>query len=135
MSKFAILIKPWAVSVKAWWFFVEQGGLKEFWGKEWMPVEAHNIEAARRKGLRARDTVKGLCERTWPSPRKLAAHSVGWGGPTGICFNCGKGFLYDERAIKRSLKVPSRRHNFKASAARNAKAFASTKSKDGQYPI
>jgi hypothetical protein len=29
----------------------------------------------------------------------------------------------------------ARRHNFKAAAARNAKAFASTKSKDGMYPI
>ncbi len=36
------------------------------------------------------------------------------------------------RACKRN-RAP--RHNFKAAAARNAKAFASTKSKDGMFPI
>ena len=81
MSKFAILIKPHGVYVKEWTFFVKQGGTKEDWGKNWKQVEARDIEAARRKGLRIRDG------------------------------------------------------RFRRAAARNAKAFASTRSKDGQYPI
>ncbi len=81
MSKFAVLIKPFAVYVKGWGFFVKQGGTKEDWGKSWKQVEAKDIEAARKKGL----------------------------------------------------KIQADR--FKRAAARNAKAFASTMSKDGQYPI
>lgn len=87
MSKFAILIKPFGVYVKAWGFFVEQGGTTGEWGRSWTQVEARDIEAARRKGLKMRDAPK------------------------------------------------RKRHNFKAAAARNAEAFASTKSKDGMYPI
>ena len=136
MSKFAILIKPWGVFVKAWRLFIEQGGLKRPWGKEWRTVDAHDIKAARRKGKTARDTVAGRCERTWPSRRKRKAHSVNWFGNAGVCLNCGSGFLYEEIRIALALRTPNKpRHDSKKAATRNAKAFASTKSKDGQYPI
>jgi hypothetical protein len=50
MKKFAVLIRPWAVYAKEWSFFVEQGGLRDSWGKEWVPIMARDLESARRKG-------------------------------------------------------------------------------------
>lgn len=135
MSKFAVLIQPWSISVKSWYFFVDQGGTKLPWGKEWKLIEAHDMEAARRKGRRARDSRPGPCHGVWPSRRRLKDHGIEWMGNAGVCLNCGSGFMYEERAIKKALKKMLPRHNFKRSAASNAKAFASTKSKDGQYPI
>lgn len=136
MSKFMVLIRTYSVAVKQRRFFVDQGGDREPWGKDWQEVEAHDLEAARRKGLLARDSRPGPCERTWPSRRLRKDHRVNWSGNAGICLNCGTGFTYDEGVVNKALKEPRRRrHNFKAAAARNKKAFASTKSKDGQYPI
>lgn len=55
MIKFAVSIRPWAVYVKYWTFFVSQGGLTSKWGKHWRPIIARDIEAARRKGIKIRD--------------------------------------------------------------------------------
>lgn len=54
MKKYAVH-KNWAdgVFVKEWNFFVEQGGLKEPWGKGWKPIMASSIEAARNKGKKS----------------------------------------------------------------------------------
>jgi hypothetical protein len=57
MSKFAVLIESWAVYVKEWDFFVEQGGLAQPWGKKWKPIMARDIESARRKGISRRDGI------------------------------------------------------------------------------
>ena len=48
-------------------FFVEQGGLRETWGKAWRPVRASSIEAARNKGKKMTRVQGGKrirCERT-----------------------------------------------------------------------
>ena len=58
MTKFAVLIEPWAIYVKEWDFFVEQGGMRQKWGKHWRPIMARSIEDARLKGLRIRDGKK-----------------------------------------------------------------------------
>jgi hypothetical protein len=50
MTKFMVLIQPWAIYVKERSFFVAQGGSRERWGKHWRPVQARSIEAARSKG-------------------------------------------------------------------------------------
>ncbi len=50
MTKFAVLIQPWGVYVKVWWFFKQQGGTRKKWGRNWRPVMARDIESARRKG-------------------------------------------------------------------------------------
>lgn len=55
MTKFAVLIEPWAVYVKEWDFFIQQGGRRQKWGKKWRPIMARDIESARLKGLRIRD--------------------------------------------------------------------------------
>lgn len=133
MSKFAVLIKPWSISVKSWYFFVDQGGTAQPWGKGWRQVEAHDMEAARRRGEMARDVRPGPCNRAF-SERPLKNHLIrSWSEGVGFCSECGRSFRWSEADIKRSLS--RQRHNFKAAAARNAKAFASTKSRDGQYPI
>lgn len=36
------------VFVKGYQFFIDQGGLKEKWGKNWKPVMATSIEEARK---------------------------------------------------------------------------------------
>ncbi len=136
MSKFMVHIKTYAVYVKAHNFFVEQGGLSQEWGQHWQKIEARDIEDARRRATKARDTMPGACKRTWPSRRNRKAHRVHWAGNHGICLNCGKGFFYSDRRVAAAIKkLSTSRHNFKAATKRNAKAFASTKSKDGQYPI
>lgn len=56
MKKFAVLVQPWAVYVKDWLFYVDQGGLRECWGRGWRPILARDIESARRKGERLRDS-------------------------------------------------------------------------------
>lgn len=45
-----ILMKPSGVFVKEAGFFRGQGGLTQEWGKEWRPVVATSIEAARAMG-------------------------------------------------------------------------------------
>jgi len=48
MNKFAILVGPsGSTFVKDYDFFVEQGGLKDPWGRNWKIVEAPTSEAAR----------------------------------------------------------------------------------------
>lgn len=135
MSKFAVLVKSWSISVKSWYFFVDQGGTTQPWGKGWRQVEAHDLEAARKKGELARDVRPGPCNRIL-SGRPLKNHLIrSWSEGVGFCAECGRSFRWSEADIEKRLKGFRRRHNFKAAAARNAKAFASTKSKDGQYPI
>jgi len=50
MNAYMVLIQPWAVYVKDRAFFVQQGGLREPWGKAWRRVRASSVEAARSKG-------------------------------------------------------------------------------------
>ena len=50
MKEFYILVRPWATYVKERDFFVSQGGLTKQWGKDWAPVRAKSIEAARKLG-------------------------------------------------------------------------------------
>jgi hypothetical protein len=67
MKKYMVLIQPWGVYVKDYDFFVEQGGLKDPWGKHWRLVRASSIEAARNKGkrmTRVQDGKRIRCERT-----------------------------------------------------------------------
>ena len=45
-----VLIKPWSVYVKTANYFIEQGGLKNNWGKNWIGVEANSIAHARELG-------------------------------------------------------------------------------------
>jgi hypothetical protein len=58
-----------------------------------------------------------------------------------VCPDCRKRFLgiFNHPGLPKPQlikgKKQSKRHNFKAEAARCARAFGSTKSKDGQYPI
>ena len=70
MSDFMVLIQPWGVYVKARWFFIQQGGLCEPWGKSWRRVRASSLEAARNKGKKMTRIQGGKrirCERTvWP---------------------------------------------------------------------
>lgn len=49
LEKFAVLVEPWATYVKGWDFFVEEGGLREPWGKSWRPIRAKSIEDARER--------------------------------------------------------------------------------------
>lgn len=58
-ERFMVLIQPHGVYVKARWFFKEQGGFREKWGKAWRPVVASSIEAARNKGKRMYRVEKG----------------------------------------------------------------------------
>ena len=55
MKKYAVLIQPWGVGVKEWWYYVEQGGLRQKWGKHWRGIFATSIEDARIRGFRIRD--------------------------------------------------------------------------------
>lgn len=52
LEKFAISTNGHgsAVYVKEWQFFVEQGGLREPWGKNWLLIEAESIDDARKRG-------------------------------------------------------------------------------------
>ena len=45
-----VLIQPWSVYVKTAAYFVEQGGLKDDWGKNWIGVKANSIAHARELG-------------------------------------------------------------------------------------
>lgn len=48
---YMVLVGPTgAVFVKALDFFRSQGGLREDWGRNWVPVTATSIEDARQKG-------------------------------------------------------------------------------------
>lgn len=51
-----VLLKSPNVMVKEGEFFKEQGGLKEKWGKNWVPVKAKSIEHARAIGTEIRDS-------------------------------------------------------------------------------
>lgn len=50
MNNFYVLIKPWTVYVKTEALFIEQGGLDEAWGRNWIKVEAVDMDAARETG-------------------------------------------------------------------------------------
>jgi hypothetical protein len=67
MKNYMVLIQPWGVYVKERSFFVEQGGLRDLWGRAWRPVKASSIEAARNKGRKMTRVQGGKrirCERT-----------------------------------------------------------------------
>lgn len=49
-----VQVKDSAVFVKDAAFFVEQGGLREPWGKTWEPVEADSLYDARRIAIKLR---------------------------------------------------------------------------------
>ncbi len=66
MKDYMVLIEPWGVYVKERSFFVEQGGLRDSWGKSWRRVRASSIEAARNKGKKMYRVHSGKrirCER------------------------------------------------------------------------
>lgn len=67
MNDYMVLIEPWGVYVKERSFFVQQGGLRDSWGKAWRRVRASSIEAARNKGKKM-SRIKGgqliRCTRT-----------------------------------------------------------------------
>lgn len=44
---FMVSVTPWAIYVKGRDFFLEQGGDKAVWGKDWKEVEARSISEAR----------------------------------------------------------------------------------------
>ena len=54
-TMYYILIKPWAVYVKDGQFFIDQGGLKNDWGKNWVPVWANSFDEARQIGINMRE--------------------------------------------------------------------------------
>ncbi len=67
MNDYMVLIEPWGVYVKERSFFIQQGGLRDPWGKSWRRVRASSIEAARNKGkkmVRVKDGKRIRCERT-----------------------------------------------------------------------
>ena len=66
MNDYMVLIQPWGVYVKERTFFIEQGGLREAWGKHWRRVRASSLEAARNKGKKMSRVEGGKrirCER------------------------------------------------------------------------
>lgn len=50
MEKFRILVNTAGVYVKGEAFFIDQGGLREPWGKAWEPIEAVDLPTARQAG-------------------------------------------------------------------------------------
>lgn len=67
MNDYMVLIQPWGVYVKERSFFIQQGGLRDPWGKHWRRVKASSIEAARNKGkkmVRVQDGKRIRCTRT-----------------------------------------------------------------------
>lgn len=66
MNRYYILISNHSVFVKEEQFFIDQGGLVDDWGKNWIPVDAVSIEHARSIGENIRDDVE---KESWsPSP-------------------------------------------------------------------
>lgn len=55
MPVFYIKIEPKTIHVQDETLFRTQGGPYQPWGKEWRKIEAVNLEAARREGVRLRD--------------------------------------------------------------------------------
>ena len=72
MHDYMVLIQPWAVYVKERGFFIEQGDLRDAWGKAWRRVKARDIESARRKGLKMYRFEGG--KRIQYEPPLFAAH-------------------------------------------------------------
>ncbi len=67
MNDYMVLIQPFGVYVKERSFFLEQGGRRDNWGKNWRRVRARSIEAARNKGKKMYRIEGGHrihCERT-----------------------------------------------------------------------
>jgi hypothetical protein len=67
MNDYMVLIQPWGVYVKERSFFIQQGGLRDPWGKNWRRVRASSLEAARNKGkkmVRMKDGKRIRCTRT-----------------------------------------------------------------------
>jgi hypothetical protein len=52
-----VLVQPWAVYVKTAEFFIAQAGHVEPWGRNWRPVTAESIEAARALGVKMRGEI------------------------------------------------------------------------------
>ena len=50
MGLYYVSIQSWAVYVKEGAFFIDKGGLRSEWGRNWMPIEANSIEHARQLG-------------------------------------------------------------------------------------
>ena len=67
VKDYMVLIQPFGVYVKERSFFIQQGGLRQPWGKAWRRVRASSIEAARNKGKKMTRVEGGKrirCERT-----------------------------------------------------------------------
>ena len=59
LNKYMILIPNGEYQfVKEYDFFVSQGGLKEPWGRNWIPMEADSIEGARLKARKIWETER-----------------------------------------------------------------------------
>ncbi len=53
-----------SVGTKEASFFIEQGGLRQPWGKHWEPVVAENLYAARNIGIKLRRERFPKCHKT-----------------------------------------------------------------------
>jgi hypothetical protein len=71
---------PWCVYAKEEAFFIEQGGLRESWGKDWRRVRASSIEEARVKGKKMLDdgikTLPTVVKK--PKPQSAAQRAAGY---------------------------------------------------------